>query len=385
MRINYANLIKSFEKLGTGQAEVLLQESFKGKEFSPRDFDLGKLFSECFGWDNFQRCRSKDSLATEVMEAAGGVASNAFQSISGQIVYTATLDAYEAQDFVFSRLIPEQQTPFNGEKIAGISEIGDEALVVPEAEPYPLAGVSENWIQTPETKKRGLIVPVTREAIFFDRTGQLLQRCSDVGKWLGVNREKRAIDCVIDENTTDHRYNWKGTTYASYQTTTPWDNTTASAALVDWTDLDEAEQTLNALTDPFTGEPILIDAKHLVCVRALQRTAERILTATEVRTTVPGYATTANPNQYVMPNPYANKYQIVTSLLLASRLATDTTWFLGDVTRYAKYMVNWPMSVRQAPPNSHDEFHRDIVQQYRADERGAYAVVEPRAMTTCTA
>lgn len=385
MAINYGKLIKTYEQLGPDQATGVLRESFAAKEVRPQDFDMGKLFTECFGWNNFQSCRAKDSLAVNVMEAAGSVATNAFQNISGQIVYSTILEAYQAQDFVFTKLIPEQQTPFSGEKIAGISEIGDKAGVVNETDPYPLAGVSENWIQTPETKKRGFIVPVTREAIFFDRTGVLLQRCADVGKWMGVNREKRAIDCVIDENTTDHRYNWKGTTYASYQTTTPWDNVTASAALVDWTDLDEAEQTLNALTDPFTGEPILIDAKHLVCVRALQRTAERILTATEVRMTVPGYATTANPNQYVMANPYANKYQIVTSLLLAARLATDTTWFLGDISKYAKYMVNWPMSVKQAPPNSHDEFHRDIVQQYRADERGAYAVVEPRAITTCTA
>jgi hypothetical protein len=58
---------------------------------------------------------------------------------------------------------------------------------------------------------------------------------------------------------------------------------------------------------------------------------------------------------------------------------------LGDITKYARYMVNWPLQTKQAPPNSHDEFHRDIVQQYRADERGAYAVIEPRVMAKATA
>ena len=49
------------------------------------------------------------------------------------------------------------------------------------------------------------------------------------------------------------------------------------------------------------------------------------------------------------------------------------------------YMENWPISTIEAPANSHDEFHRDIVRQWRVSERGAAAVLEPRYMVKATA
>ena len=41
--------------------------------------------------------------------------------------------------------------------------------------PYPHLGFGEDYIETPSTTKRGFIVPVTKEAIFFDRTHLVLQ------------------------------------------------------------------------------------------------------------------------------------------------------------------------------------------------------------------
>jgi hypothetical protein len=209
-----------------------------------------------------------------------------------------------------------------------------------------------------------------------------------LGKWCGVNREKRAIDCVIDENATAHRYNWRGTTIATYGDNSgshTWDNLAASNALVDWTDLDTAEQVFNGITDPYTGEPVMIEPKHLVITKQLEQTAMRILNATEIRVATPGWATTGNPTETLLQNPYRTKYMPVTSRLLAARLATDTTWFLGDISKAFRYRVAEPMNVAQAGANSEDEFKRRIVQQFRVNERGAYYTVNPRYMVTCTA
>ena len=63
--------------------------------------------------------------------------------------------------------------------------------------PYPSVGLSEDYIETPSTTKHGFIVPVTREAIFFDRTHLILQRAAEVGEVLGLNKEKRLLDLVI--------------------------------------------------------------------------------------------------------------------------------------------------------------------------------------------
>ena len=47
--------------------------------------------------------------------------------------------------------------------------------------PYPHLGFGEDYIETPSTTKRGFIVPVTKEAIFFDRTHLILSRAAEAG------------------------------------------------------------------------------------------------------------------------------------------------------------------------------------------------------------
>jgi hypothetical protein len=110
-------------------------------------------------------------------------------------------------------------------------------------------------------------------------------------------------------------------TYNDNTGTHTWDNLTATNGLVDWTNINTAKQVFNALTDPYTGEPLDVTPKHLVAAMGLEQTALRILSATEIRVTTPGYATTGNPTQTVRDNPYRNYLQLVTSRLLGARMA----------------------------------------------------------------
>lgn len=390
--INKKDLRDLYEFHGPMKACRFLREAIEQKHLRPTDFSVREL-AETFVDDGREWVQSLNPYKSGVplLEAGGAAVNTAnFSNIFGQIAYTTTLEAFTDEEFLFSTLIPNEPTKFNGQKIPGMAKIGDEAEVVDEGQPYPIAGVSEDYIETPATKKRGLEVDVTREAIFFDNTGLLLTRCAEVGKYLGLNKEKRAIDCLIDENAGavsmtagGHRYHWRGTSYASYQTSTPWDNVTATATLVDWTDMDEASQTLAAILDPFTGEPISNTPTDLVVTRQNLWIAQRIVNATEITVVTPGFATTGNPTETKARNP-VNRVAIHSTQLLAARMATDTTWYLGTVRRYARYMENWPLQVLQSDQNSEVGFTRDIVARYRADERGAYSVVEPRVMTKST-
>lgn len=318
-----------------------------------------------------------------LQEAAGAITSSDFSNITGQIVYSTMMQAMADEELVFSSLIPTQVTPFDGEKIPGIAGLGDLAEVVGENEEFPLVGTGEDWIETPQTTKRGLIVPVTKEAIFFDRTGDLLTKASAVGASLALNKEKRAIDCLIDENSTAHRFKWRGTTYATYQTTTPWDNVTASNALVDHTDIDAAQQTLNNILDPNTGEPVVVSGDTLVCTKSNELVANRIRNMTSNTAVSPGYATSGNPNEEAGPNPLGgNAFNVVTSRQLGSRMASSSNWFLGDPARAFAYMENWPITVQR---DTSAEFMRDVVSMFKASERGQYATLQPRFMTKCTA
>ena len=116
--------------------------------------------------------------------------------------------------------------------------------------PYPHLGFGEDYIETPSTTKRGFIVPVTKEAIFFDRTHLVLSRAAEVGEVLGLNKEKRLIDLVIG---VTNNYKWKGTSYNTYQAATPWINSLATNELVDWTNVDKAEQLFADILDPEHG------------------------------------------------------------------------------------------------------------------------------------
>jgi hypothetical protein len=350
----------------------------------PHEFSIRELFERTIkDGRELANCldprRGPDAGTRELIEAAGAITSGDFSSITGQLIYSRMMEDLTPEEFPFQALIPTQQTQFSGEKIPGIANLGDQAEVVAEGEAYPLVGTGEDYIETPATTKRGFIVPITKEAIFSDRTGMLLQKAGKVGESLRINKEKRAINCVIDENTTTHRYKWRGTTYATY-VNTPWDNLGADAPLVDWTDIDEANQVLNGILDPNTGEPVVVEADTLICTKSKELAALRIRNATEITVVTVGFATTGNPTQTRLPNPMGGKFTVLSSRLLASRLADDNNWFYGNPRKAFVYMENWGITVTQSPAGNSDDFNNDIVSKFKCSERGQYATIEPRLM-----
>lgn len=361
-------------------------EALRAGELKPQDFSIRQLFEEFVegGRELVDSFNPRSSGGVNLLEAGGAVDTAAFSNITGQLMYSAIMEAYQSEDYVFSKVIPTRPTQFNGEKIPGIGGLGNQTEEIGEGQPYPTAGVNEDWLETPATTKRGLIVPVTKEAIFFDRTGVLLDRCRQVGDSLAIDKENRIIDAIVDENRTTHRYRWRGTTYATYQSSTPWVNVVTSNALVDWTDIDAAEAIFSNMVDPQTGEPITIVPKDLIFTRDLLYSARRIVGATEIRVTTPGYATSGNPTEHTLSNPVQN-YRLLSSARLKARMATDSTWYIGDVAKAFKYGENWPLSVVQAANNSEAEFQQDIVARFKASERGTVETHEPRAMVKCTA
>lgn len=394
--MNTANLVKLYESEGGGA----VREVF-GEDRSLAHLPLAKIFEGCFGpevWRRYKNQGSRDAMGNgfvrTLMEAEGAVSTSAFLNITGQVVYSWIMEPLPGEeDYPFTDTIPETGPvmTLQTEKVPGLTQLGDVAQVRYEADPYALAGFGEDWIFRPAILDRGFVVPLTWEAVFEDKTGRIQQHAQDGRKSMRINREKRAIDCVIDQNTTAHRYNWRGTSIASYNDNTgthTWDNLAATNGLVDWTQVNTANQVFNALTDPYTGEPLNVTPRHIVAAMGLQQTALRILSATELRVTSPGYATSGNPTQTVRDNPYKNYLQLLTSRLLGARMAAaselTTDWFVGDVTAYARYFWAEKLDVAQAPPDHPDNFMRRIVQQYRVNERGEYVVTQPRAMVKNT-
>lgn len=305
-------------------------------------------------------------------EAADAVNTALFAHTMGQIIYTQMLKAYQMPELIGEKLVTIQQTNFSGEKLPGVTEIGDEVEIVNEGQPYPRALVGEFYIETPETIKRGVVVDVTKEALFFDRTNLIMQRASNVGKFIAINREKRILDVVLGISTVYKRNG--AAAIATYGA----DNTVSSNALIDWTDLDAAETKFSAITDPDTGEPIVITANTLIVPPALRISAQRIANATMTGRTN-GENETRNGGPSLLQN-----FTIASNQYVRQRSGSDTTWFYGNPKEAFVYMENFPLTVISNTENAYASFERDIVSQSKASERGAAGVMERRYMMKCT-
>lgn len=381
---------RHYEEDGVTVAGKMLRKALKENK-TDREFSIQENFIEAFGYEEFRHCKATNEVnMRRLREAAGGVSTAAFLNIQGQYFYTTFMEAYEDPEFVFTKLIPKRNGRIPGtEKIPGIQRMGNETTVVAEGKDYPLIGTGEDWINFSEPDKKGGIVPITKEAIFYDLTGLLVSRCSEVGRIYGVQLEIAAVDCVIDENVTSHRHNWKGTEIATYGNNSgshTWDNLEASNALTDWATLNKPYLLLRQMTDPYTGLPCMYNPKHLVVDSTLEMQAIGVIAAPYTRQHVGGYATSGNLNQQEFPNPFA-KYgiQVIASNYVGYRMATDTNWFLGDLTKAFVRNEHFPMDVTQAPANSERDFMADIVAQYKVSGKMKYETPQPRAMTKNTA
>ena len=134
------------------------------------------------------------------------------------------------------------------------------------------------------------------------------------------------------------------------------------------------------ILDPHTNEPVLVQANTVLVMPAYRLATHRVFNATEITFTGSGAATATSA-----ANPLGS-YQVVESRLAYRRIiasgetAADAKkwWFVGDFRRAFAYMENWPITVTQAPQNSEADFNNDIVVRFKASERGAAAVINPR-------
>jgi hypothetical protein len=385
MSLNYRELKRRYELDGATRTVEHLSEALRERQLAPEDFsirDLAEaLVPEGRGWVRLLDPRSGGNVS--VLESTEGVDVTAFLNVAGQVVYSKILDAYTQEAFVVSKLVQTVPTRLDGEKIPGIGRIAENIDEVPPGMPYPHLGFGEEYIETPNTSKRGFIVPVTKEAIFFDRTHLILSRAAEVGEILGLNKEKRLLDVVIGET---NNYKLNGANYDTYYANGPWVNSLGGNALVDWTNVDAAEQLFADMLDPNTGEPVLVRGTTVLVMPAYRHAAHRVFNAAEIN-----YSATGSATQTTAANPLGN-YRVEESRLAYRRIiaagvtATEAKkwWFMGDFRKAFAYMENWPITVTQAPLSSEADFNNDVVLRFKASERGAAAVLNPRLVVKCT-
>ena len=385
--IKYKELRKRVEMDGAEKTVRHLSEALQNKEIRGEDFSIRELAEALIpGGHHWIRELDPRSGSGTVLLEGEGIDHTAFLGVTSQIIFNKIQESYNLEAFALSKMVETIPTRFDGEKIPGTTGIADFGREISAGMPYPNVGFSEDYVETPATSKRGLIVPVTKEAIFFDRTHLILSRAAEVGEVLALNKEKRILDAVLGVTNT---FKWKGKGYNTYCSVAsdPYINAMASNPLVDWENLENAENLFANMVDPNTKEAILVEPDAVLVMPQKRSVAHRLFNASEV-----SYIGSDTTTMSAIPNPY-NRYKIVSSRLAYKRLLDSGVtaanaagyWYVGNFRKAFAYMENWPITVTQSPIGSEADFTQDIVVRFKASERGTPAVINPRYVVKCTA
>ena len=379
-----------YDSLGRSECCRQLGCALAEKHLRPEDFSIRDLFEHLIT-DGSELLRAigyqKSAYGSRsLLEAANAVDTTAFSNITGQIVYNKILEGYENPAFLWPDLFDDMKTVFlDAERLPGVGGTGDVAEVVDEGQAYPMVGLNEEFVDFGPALNYGFILPVTRRIIIADRTGILLKRASESGyHYLGVRLEKHALD-VATGQTNPYKRNTTATN--TYLTSGGYINSQTSNALTSWRSLESAELLFDAITDPNTGEPMIVAGDMTLLVpTALKMTALRILDVTQVGQ-VDNQANSSTVRQY-SPNPirngkmvHATGVKVLSSAYVKNRTSSSTKWYYGQPQNAFLKRTVWDIETQQAASNSELEFTHDIWQRYKVSTMTMFGVQNPRYMT----
>lgn len=395
------DLMEGFDLTAEGKPGGL-----KPEYFSIRDLAEELIFDEhgdTAGYRFLKEYCDPSIPSVNMQEATTAVDSTAFTGVLEQLLVRRVLDSYRNPAFVLSNLIPSVPTPFTeGEIVPGMTlprnpegsftdtdTTTEDALVLGEAEEYKILGFGQEWTMSPPTVKRGCVIAVTREMLFRDRTGLALRRAAYVGTILGLSKERRITDVVIgaenpykEKRLADSELTSRRTYYGAGDTSPPWVNHIDALPLDDYSAIDTVDAMFADMKDPNTGEPIVQGGRYLLHMPAKRSNVARVLTAqTVMEVTNSGNRQTWSGNPVrpgIIPIESVYAYHRLIAKLGVSAADAKNYYIYGDIPGAFEYLENWPIELSRQAPGADAEFWQDIVTAFKASERGAPAVVEPR-------
>jgi hypothetical protein len=387
-------------------------------QLRPEAFSLRTLASAVFGDDQIesQLCRPAptfNELQADVLEAGNDIVPSQFSNITAYnetvagLLEAKILEAYNRPEFLADQLTTNIPSNKRQEKFIGISTPGDDAQERTPGQTHPRAQLVERYVTTPITKNRANAIDVTREAVMFDLTRQLLEHAELVARTLALRKEYLVWDVVLG---ITNNYTYDGTTYYTYVASSgSWVNV-ANNDLVDYTSIDLAYILASRMVDQETGQPISLDMNQMIVMPGRAAIADKVLTDTQVRqgsaaatTTVGtplGYGKNPIAGRFSTPlvSQYADKRLLdvagdgVTSGLIdridtqnsyswtaaQKRSHADSIWFAGNFKKAFVYIENLPLTIVRAAPTSYEMADRGLVFSMFCDEMGIPGIKDPR-------
>ena len=365
-----------------------LREALDQKRIRPENISTKSLFAHFVpnGRELLQEGGIMDPRRPQSVSLAETTTTTTdFQDVQGQIIYTVLLETYQDPTFIGTRLVRTVPTRFDGERIAATANLPEFDQTVAEGADYGTTPASQDWIDTPAPVKRGSIVELTKEVVFFDRTGDLVTKASNVGRSLGINKEKRILGVVT--GTAADTYDPVNTTGTpapkkTYQTDaeggagTPagrdeYMNIITGTPFQDWESLNAIHNKLGKMQDPNTQEPMDAMLRQIVVPWDIAVKGSMTIGTRENENSFG-----ANVTEKTF-NPFGN-VELLSNQWVGVVGGSHVDWFGGSFNQAFYYMENWPITVTSEGIGSSREFQADIIARYKASERGAAVCVNPR-------
>lgn len=360
-------------------------EAIKTKKFEMSKFSIQDLALGIYGVKGFNIIKDSSIPLARLREEVDPVNSTAFTNISNQIVLDGVLEGFDSPEFVLPKLVTEETSRRDGGRFGGIVPSVDEAPIIEEGGEYPDAKIGEDYIDLPRSVKRGLKIGITREAIAFDQTGDLIEAARMVGYNVGLSKEIRGLRAVLG---MWNPYVKRGVAEDTYVAAGNRTNVVYSNALTDYTSFEKAMLAFADLKDVNTGRPIVVMPRQLIVSEHMLWRVRNIMSATEIRQTT-GNLVTLSGNPVPQMEVISSKWihHVLTTATLDPHknnaavsayadAVAKALWFMGDFKRAFRYRTIFPLAVEQAS-STDAAFYRDIVAEFKAGERGVAWVYKP--------
>lgn len=341
-----------------------LQGLFEKGTISPNNFSFKAMFEELVDPDH------KFSYETDAKELAEAVTASAFPTISGVVINSTIIPAYELAVGAAGRLVTEgPATKTSREEVAGWTA-GGQFEMRPEHTSYQEDVITEKYWSI-DKYDFGKIISLTREAIFDDRSGELIGRARALGEKGGQLRAKIITQTfevaarTAQGESTSQAAVYKGSAItasnfynADHSALIDSAGTNANLATSNALGSDQAINTANVLFSKMVdenGETIMITPQALIYPPALHQTAQELIYGTTKR------SISATLDEGHLENIWKGRFDPIELTFLTS----DTSWYLGDPTKQMMWLWVWKPETKVQNADSESAFHAQVVLRYR--------------------
>lgn len=370
---------KDNKPLAWRNAANQLRQLLEGGEVKPQDFSLRELYRELVETEHGVDLRFAST--DQIMEA---VSASAFPYITGELISKTIMDEYNVNIGDVASLVTEGDATDFDTTVAGFGA-GEGLEEVGEGMPYEETTLTEKRA-TIRSGKFGRIIPVTREMVLFDKTGQVLNRARNVGRKAGQHRARMIVQTIemeprtaFGETSSTIRaavLNGTAITQSNFYNT---DHSSVSGL--------DGQVNANTVSDALTTSGISNALNRFA--NMVDERGDEIQIVPSVLLVHPLDGPTAwqlvrSTNQFDTANNALNPYgpggyrtfKVVESVFIET--SSTRNWYLGDFAQQLFWLWGWKPETLVQTKDSNISFEKDIITRYRFSYFGGCGHVDYR-------